>query len=266
GVGDDDVDALGHGDLHLATDLAYAEHQLLDPLDIAFGGSVDAAFIGHRPGLQHQGFTLHASLALDALPDFFGDERHERVSQAQDHFQHAYQGAAGATLALDGRVLVPQHRLDQLQVPGAVLIPDELVERLGGQVEAEGIELAGDFGFGALQLADDPAIHRGQLDLFAIHASVLAIGVLDDEVGGVPQLVAEVAVTLDAAHVELHVAAGGGQRAEGEAQGVGAVAGDAFGELGLGLLGDLLGQLGLHHAAGAFFQQLVEGDAVDDIQ
>src|SRR5690606_10087981 len=142
-----------------------------------------------------------------------------------DDLQHAHQGAAGDAQALGGGVLVPQHRLDQLQVPGAVLVPDELVDRLGGQVEAEGDDLAGDVHFAALQRRDDPAVQRGQFAGFVVEAAVLAVGVRPHEVGGVPQLVAEVAVALDAAHVELDVAAGGGQLAEGEARGVGAVAG-----------------------------------------
>ncbi|MNF83450.1 hypothetical protein D3C84_657750 [compost metagenome] len=161
GVLQNDVDALGHGDFHLAADLPQAEHQLLDPLDVALGGGIDAALVGHRPGLQHDGVTVDAGLSLDPLPDLFGDKGHERVGQAQRHFQYAHQGAAGAALAFDGRALVPQHRLDQLQVPGAVLVPDEFVERLRGQVEAEGVELAGHFGLGALQGRDDPAVHRG---------------------------------------------------------------------------------------------------------
>ena len=94
----------------------------------------------------------------------------------------------------------------------------------------------------------------------------MVVGVFQYEVGGVPQLVAEVAITLDPAHVELDVATGGGQRAEGEAQGVGAVAGDAFRELSLGLFGDLLGHFRLHQAAGTFGQQRVQLDAVDQIQ
>src|SRR5690606_14257466 len=113
------------------------------------------------------------------------------------------------------------------------LIPDELVQGLGGQVEAEGVEVAGYVLLAALQGGDDPAVYRGEVDRLAIGTGVLAIGVLDNEVGGVPQLVAEVAVALDAAHVELDVTTGGGQRQVGEAQGVGAVGGDAFGELGL---------------------------------
>src|SRR5690606_15095492 len=212
------------------------------------------------------GFAADTGLTLDALPDFFGDEGHERVGQAQDHFQHAHQGAAGAALALYWRVFVPQHRLDQLQVPGAVLVPDKLVQGLGGQVEAEGVEVAGHVLLAALQGGDDPAVDRRQVHGFAIDAGVLVVGVLDDEVGGVPQLIAEVAVALDAAHVELDVAAGGGQRQVGEAQGVGDVGSDALGELGAGLLGDLLGQLWLHHAAGALGHQGFEVDAVDDVQ
>ncbi len=188
------------------------------------------------------------------------------MRQTQRGLQHANQGAAGAALAFGRGAFIPQQRLDQFQVPGAVLVPDEFVQRLCGQVEAEVFQLAGHFGFGALQRGDDPAVHGGQFDGRVIDARVLALGVLEDEVGGVPQLVAEVAVALDAAHVELDVAAGGGQRTEGEAQRVGAVAGDALGEFGTGLLGDLLGQLGLHHAAGAFLQQFVQCDAVDDVQ
>ncbi len=207
--------------------------------------------------------TLFRSLR-QALPDFFSDERHERMRQAQGHFQHAYQGATGAALAFDRRVFVPQHWLGQFQVPVAILVPDELVECLGCQVEAELVELAGHFGFGALQLRDDPAIGQRQLVGLPVLAAILAL--VQHVAGGVPDLVTEVAIAFDAAHVELDVAAGGGQRAESEAQGVGAVAGDTFGELGAGLLLDGFLQLGLHQAGRALLYQCFEFDAVDDVQ
>jgi hypothetical protein len=86
-------------------------------------------------------------------------------------------------------------------------------------------------------------------------AAVLALRVHQDIARGIPKLVAEVAVALDAPEVELHVPPGGGQRREGEAQGIGAEGGDALGEVLAGLLGDLLRQVGLHHPLSALGDQ-----------
>ncbi len=96
-------------------------------------------------------------------------------------------------------------------------------------------------------------------------AAVLSLGVHQHVAGGVPQLVAEVAVALDAAQVELDVAPGGGQGGEGEAQGVGAEGGDAVRELLAGHLVDLLGQVRLHHAPDALLHQGLQLDAVDQV-
>src|SRR5450830_474065 len=255
---------LARADIHFGADVAHAEHQTLEPFDIVFGALVDPRFVRHRPGLQHDGLAFSPDQRRQALPDFLGDERHERMRQAQGHFQHAHQGATGAALAFDRRVFVPQHRLGEFQVPVAILVPDELVQGLGGQVETELVELAGHFGFGALQLRDDPAISQGQLVGFAVLAAVFTL--VEHVARGIPDLVAEVAIAFDVAHVELDVTTGGRQRAEGETQGIGTVAGDAFGELGAGLLLDGFLQLGLHQAGGAFLHQGFEFDAVDDIQ
>ena len=60
-------------------------------------------------------------------------------------------------------------------------------------------------------------------------AAVLALAVHQHEARRVPELVAEVAIALAALRVEVDVAAERGERREGEAQRVGAEAGDAFG-------------------------------------
>src|SRR5471030_189946 len=258
------VQRLAWTDVHLGANVARAEHQRLQPLDVIFGAMIDACFVGHRPRLQHDRLAFDTGQRRDALPDFFGDEWHERVRQTQSDFQHTNQGAAGAALAFNRGVFVPQHRLGEFQVPVAILVPDELVQGLCRQVEAELVELTGHFGFGALQLRDDPAIRQGQFVGFAVLAAVFAL--VQNIARSVPDLVAEVAIAFDAAHVELDVTTGGRQRAESEAQSVGAVAGDAVGELVAGLLLDLLRQFRLHQAVDAFVHQVFQLDTVDDVQ
>ena len=200
----------------------------------------------------------------DLLPDLLGDEGHDGVGQAQQGLQGLDQGAAGAALGGVGTGLAGEGGLGQLQVPVAEMVPGEFVQGLGGLVEAvaaDGLVHAGD---GGLEAVANPAVGGGELD-GAGQAAVLVLGIHEDVTRGVPQLVAEVAVALGAAQVELDVAAGAGQGGEGEAQGIGAEAGDAVGEVGAGGLGDLVRQVGLHHAAGALGDQGLQLDAVDEI-
>jgi hypothetical protein len=94
---------------------------------------------------------------------------------------------------------------------------------------------------------------------------IMAFDVHQHEAGGVPQLVAEIAVAVAAVQVELDVAARRSEAGEGEAQRVGAEGRDAFREFLAGLLGDALGLLRVHQAAGALFDQRVNADAVDQV-
>ncbi|KAG1458113.1 hypothetical protein G6F57_014757 [Rhizopus arrhizus] len=120
------------------------------------------------------------------------------------------------------------------------------------------------FGGGGGQARQDPALGIGARPGHT--AERRALGVHQGEAAGVPQLVAEVLVALGAVHVELDVAAVGGQRGDGEAQRVGTVGGDAVREFLAGGLLDLLHHLRLHQVAGTLGDQVVDGDAVDDVQ
>ena len=114
-----------------------------------------------------------------------------------------------------------------------------------------------------LQAVEDPALGIGARLRRAAGAEAFAVH--QREAGGVPELVAEVLVTLAAGQVELDVAAVGGQRSKGEAQRVGAEGRDALGVfLARGLF--YLGRVGgLHQAGGALGDQGVGADAVDDV-
>ena len=86
------------------------------------------------------------------------------------------------------------------------------------------------------------------------------------ELRRVPQLVAEVPIAFDALEVEGEVPALGGQGAEREAQGVGAVGVDAVRIFAPRAFGDLRGQLRLGHVRGALGDEALGGDAVHDVQ
>ena len=96
-------------------------------------------------------------------------------------------------------------------------------------------------------------------------AAVLALAVHQHEAGRVPELVAEVAVALAALGIEVDVAAEAGERAEREAERVGAEAGDAVRELGGGVLLHARRRLRAAQAGGALLEQRLEGDAVDQV-
>src|SRR5574340_1015604 len=148
-------------------------------------------------------------------------------------------------------------------------LPDEGVDRVGDQVEPVRREAVGDSRLDALQLAGDPAVGAREAQRrrrrVVCESAVVLLAVHQHEAGRVPQLVAEVAVALAALAVEVDAASQRGHRGEGEAQRVGAVAGDAAGEFGLGRGAYLGRQLGLAQPGAALFQQRCERDAVDQV-
>ena len=82
------------------------------------------------------------------------------MRKPQYRFEHAHQRPARAALLFirAARELY----LGELEVPVAVLVPDEFIDRSRGEVEAVLVEAFRHFGFRSLQLADDPAIDEGQ--------------------------------------------------------------------------------------------------------
>ncbi len=84
------------------------------------------------------------------------------MRQAQHGLEHAQQRAAGGALLRRGARL--DLHLGELQVPVAVLVPDELIHRARDQVEAVGVEVLGHLGLGALQARHDPAVGEGEVE------------------------------------------------------------------------------------------------------
>ncbi len=119
-------------------------------------------------------------------------------------------------------VAAVQDRLDEFEIPVAEHVPDEMVDRACGVIEAIGGEAGVDLGGGARGLADDPFVDR-HLDGDRIELALADAFVHLAEARGVPQLGAEIAAGLDAIEPEADVAPLPRRDAEREAQRVGAV-------------------------------------------
>ena len=118
-----------------------------------------------------------------------------------------------------------QHGLGEFEMPVAEHAPDEPVGRIGGVVEAIGLDRAGRFRRSRSGLAQDPAVER--------FAHARRIEALDPEAAvdlgearGVPELGREVAVALDPRFAELDVPALRRHRGKREPQRIGAEAVD----------------------------------------
>ena len=185
------------------------------------------------------------------------------MQQAQQGLERVRQRAPRAAPLGRARRLRLQHRLGEFQVPVAELVPGELVGRLGREVEAIAGEALVHGARGRIQAGPDPAV--GERELLGPGTLVL-LGCHQHVAGRVPQLVAEVAVALDAPEVEAQVARLGGHGCEGEAQRVGPVGGDAGRELLARRLLDGGGEVRLHEPGGALGDQRLQLDAVDDVQ
>ena len=85
--------------------------------------------------------------------DFLGKEGHEGVQELQGLLQHVQQHALGLLPAL----AVEAH-LSQLDIPIAVVAPEEIVELLSGQAKLIFVEQVGNLLNQAVELAEDVLI------------------------------------------------------------------------------------------------------------
>ena len=122
------------------------------------GGFVNALRLAHRVGGHADGraCTICGTRGSGVspcddrhfLPQLFGDERRDRVRQAQYHFQRANQRAAGSAL-LPRSASLNLH-LGNFQVPVAKSVPHKLVNRVGHVVQAVLFKALGHVGLGLL--------------------------------------------------------------------------------------------------------------------
>ena len=166
------------------------------------------------------------------MPEFFGDERHERRQQAQRALEDADQVAAGCAAVARCRI---EARLDQFEVPVAELAPEEVVDHMRGFVEAIGCERVVHLLRDTIEAREDPAVFQSLRWMKPTPLAASSIGARDaratacgptiheEEASGVPDLVGKGAIALGAALGEGDVGTGRSHRGQREAHRIGAV-------------------------------------------
>ena len=101
-----------------------------------------------------------------------------------------------AGLGLGRALLAQQYRLCEFDIPVAIDVPDEAVDRVGRIVETIALEGLRDLARGARRLMCDPAV-QGFLCCGRIEACRLLAAVHLGEAAGVPQLGREIAIGFD---------------------------------------------------------------------
>ncbi len=118
------------------------------------GGDADALGGGFRLGQP-----AHRGQAVQALPDLFGHERHDRMEQRQSP-----SSSAASTRWATGRAVgIAQAAFDELEVPVAEVAPGEVAQLAGRLGELELLEGRCHFADRSIQAVDDPAILDRQL-------------------------------------------------------------------------------------------------------
>ena len=121
------------------------------------------------------------------------------------------------------------------------------------------------FGGSALEFGFDPAIGQREVHVAAGKSAIRAFRVHQDETGGVPEFVAEIAVTFATVQIEIDVSAQRSIAGHGEAEGVGTEGRNAFPEFLAGRLGDGVGLFRIHQSERALFDERIHVDAVDQV-
>ena len=152
----------GPGEVPLASQTAdrldHGDHGVHAPLDLVRNQVVVAQRVSlKRDALRFPGAGSRG--ARQALPELLGQVRHHRMQQPQARLEREQNGLGGPR----PRRLSRQGRLRELDVPVAELVPEEVVERVAGPVEAKLLEGLVDRGRGVRQAGEDPTFGSRQV-------------------------------------------------------------------------------------------------------
>ena len=157
------------------------------------------------------------------------------MEEAQHVLQHRHEDDLCATARFAARrveiglALGIEPRLDELEIPIAKFPPGEVVKRRHVLIELIAFERGIDTLAQAAQKRKNPAVlehQRAPVRPDRQRIGLQIFGVHQNEPGRVPELVGEVAITLETLHREIDLARLRRVRGQGQAHGIGALGGD----------------------------------------
>ncbi len=214
---------------------------------------------------NHDGLGLVAGAARHSLPHFLTDEWHERMDHCQRRLEGRVEGLDGRLALLGGAVA--DDGLGVLNIDVAELAVPVLVDnggRLGELAVGNGnVDILGSL----IHLVQDPALgQRLARDGALLRGDKVGGKAAENVLGGLEDLVAELAIAVDGANLKVNVAATSGGINHGETQGVSATLWDAVGERSLLVLGRSLNLGRVQVAKSQFIVQGLQRDTGNDIE
>ena len=206
------------GDSHLTPDIAYTGDHPHDALHFLRCFVIDQL----RPHLRIVG--LHDALTCmgELLPDLLGDKGHVGVEELEGFIQDVHQGLLGYSPSdFIGMIEI---ELDQLQVPVTQLVPDKVVDELSPLVKSVFLQGPCGLGDGPVEPSQDPFIRGTALcQVYPLTVVAIIFQVHCGEPCRVPDLVGEVAISLDPLLGEPDIPTLRGEGSKAETKGIGAI-------------------------------------------
>mmetsp|Transcript_20794 Transcript_20794/g.69432 ORF Transcript_20794/g.69432 Transcript_20794/m.69432 type:complete len:230 (+) Transcript_20794:691-1380(+) len=160
-----------------------------------------------------------------------------------------------------------EDRLAELEVDVAEVVEEPGVDGGRGAAEVVIAHALVRLPDGPVKPREDPSVLRLQvLHDVGERLDLVALEVHHGELGGVPELVAEMTVALDTKNVEINVSTLAGVGAESKTKSVGTALGDAVGKIFFLPLLSLHNFLGVQITLLEACLKVLEGDALDDIE
>ena len=189
------------------------------------------------------------------------------MCQTQYDFEHTQQGTAGRTLLCFAAGL--NLYFGDFQIPVTVFIPDEFVDGGSDIIEAVVCKTFFHFHFRALQCGNDPAVSVGirQVSIgdVSTETAVFAFGIHQHEAGGIPQLIAEVAIAFAATQIEVDIAAQRSVAGHRETQRIRTIGRNTVREFFTGCFVDAGCLFRIHQTHSTFANQIFQLNTVDQI-
>ncbi len=217
---DDCRNLLRQRDVVFALHITNPRHHLLEQPENLIGIRIGLIDVHRRPIGHDQRVVFVPRPKLP--PQLLRDEGHKRMEQL-DHLLVDLDGESNFLLVR----LFAESRLDQLEIPIAVIFPEKLIDVPESLVQPIALERRFHLADRGVETVQNPALNQLKvLERTATPVIAAVLHKLTKYVEGIPDLIREVAAHFELRRIELDVLSLRAQDRQGKTDGVGAVLAD----------------------------------------